>query len=54
VAKASWKKNKSGGDAELRRFWARASLLWLLRGCNGPLTIRVFGVDNTELNKVSP
>jgi hypothetical protein len=53
VAKASWRKNKSSGDAELRRFWARASLLWLLRGCNGLSTIRVFGVDNTKLNKVS-
>jgi hypothetical protein len=28
-------------------------LLRPLRGCNGLLTIRVFGVDNTELNKVS-
>jgi hypothetical protein len=27
VAKASWRKNKSGGDVELRRFWARGSLL---------------------------
>jgi hypothetical protein len=54
VAKASWRKNKNGDDAELRWFWARASLLWLLWGCNGLLTIRVSGVDNTELNNGQP
>jgi hypothetical protein len=32
----------------------RLPLLWLMRGCNGLLTIWVFGVDNTELDKVSP
>jgi hypothetical protein len=47
-------KNKSGGDVELRRFWARASLLWLLRGCNGHLTCWVSGVDNTELDNGQP
>jgi hypothetical protein len=31
-----------------------ASLLWLLRGCNGHLTSRVSGVDNTELDNGQP
>jgi hypothetical protein len=54
VAKASWRKNKSGGDVELRRFWARASLFMAAEGYNGQLTQPGIGVDNTELNKVSP
>jgi hypothetical protein len=32
----------------------RASLLWPLRGCNGHLTSRVAGVDNTELDNGQP
>jgi hypothetical protein len=31
-----------------------ASLLWLLRGCNGHLTSQVSGVDNTELDNGQP
>jgi hypothetical protein len=34
--------------------WYRASLLQLLRGYNGLLTIRVSGVDNTKLDNGQP
>jgi hypothetical protein len=47
-------RNQSGGDIELRWFWARASLLWSLQCGNDRLTSRVSGVDNTELNNGQP
>jgi hypothetical protein len=59
VAKASWRKNKSGGDVKLGRKGAFASavlgngFLYPLWGCNGHLTIRISGVDDMELHKVS-
>jgi hypothetical protein len=63
---AGWPKSKWEGSrvvgmpssdehgAFVRRFWERASLLWPLRGCNGHITSRVSGVDNTELDNDQP
>jgi hypothetical protein len=50
VAKSSWRKNKKGDDIELRRFWVKGSTFMADAGCNGHLTSRVSGVDNTELD----
>jgi hypothetical protein len=36
------------------RFWVKDFPFMATAGGNGQLTSQVFGVDNTELNKVSP
>jgi hypothetical protein len=54
VAKASWRKNKSGDDIELRWFWVKGFPFITAAGLQRSFDQPVSGVDNTELDNGQP